>query len=119
MTEQPRTHEVIPEQEARRFGETLLTALLVKGLKSVAFIDAGLRVTGMGEHGIKRVESPNKGQAYRVMDIQDRAAFNPNQIRTTLQIIYESGQRVETYLDERFDDRVASYELSQEILGPR
>ena len=66
-------------------------------------------VTTWASNRIKKNPSPYKGKIYRIRDIIDRTAFNPNQLRTTLKIEYEpfdGSSVIETYLDERFNDEL-------------
>ncbi len=82
-------------------------------LKGQVFIDIGAPITIKGNQGLEHKSSPNKGVPYRVLDILDKAKWNPNQLRTTLIIEYENQTTGETkieqtYLDERLNDESRS-----------
>ncbi len=84
-------------------------------ITSFVFLDKGLRITLKTENGIDRIPSPNKGQAYRVLDMDDRAPLDPNNRKATLHIQYLSGNQQFTYLHERFEDIHAPSEVYSHI----
>lgn len=73
------------------------------------FMDTGAKITVKTPDGIKYVPSPNKGKKYTIIGIRDRAPWNPNRIRATLNVDYGHGDTGFTYLDERFDDELVGW----------
>jgi hypothetical protein len=79
------------------------------GLRGSIIRDNGPWVTVKTPEGVVGERSKWKGTNYIVLDLVDRAPWDPNQLRATLKIQYvkdESRQEVYTYLDERFSDTV-------------
>lgn len=81
------------------------------GIEGKWFRDVGTNITIKTSEGLKFVPSPHKGQKYLIGGITNYISWNPNNLRTTLVVVYppENGEvnlnNVEfTYLDERFND---------------
>ena len=92
---------------------TLIEILLNRQepIKDFVFLDKGLKITYKAKQGVKLVSSQNKGQPYRVLDMIDRAPWNPNNRKATLHIQYLSGEQQFTYFHERFCDIHAPSEV--------
>ena len=84
-----------------------LVGFLSSKMKGKVFRDKGLLITmPASTGGIVHQISPKRRGMYRVLDVVGRAPWNPNQLRTTLEIEYsdEPGIKYYTYMDERFRD---------------
>jgi hypothetical protein len=75
------------------------------GLRNKKFRDVGGIVTVKTDMGVIKMPSPNKGMIYQIGELTDFAPWNPNMRKATLGI-YVNGERIYTYLDERFNDEL-------------
>lgn len=85
--------------------KTLKDKVLTGGLVGSKFCDTGAEITWPTDQGLVSEPSPHEGEFYEVIDLVDRAPWDPNGLQATLIVKYDGDPKAYyRYLGEVFDD---------------